>query len=61
MKFVKVPANGRVTIPKDLRKKLKLNPGTKITFIERDGFVFIQPLNRKYFDDVARPFIAERN
>lgn len=49
MKLIKVPANGRVTIPKDLRKKFNFKPGTKVVFIEKDGFVFIQPLNKTNF------------
>jgi len=42
MNLAKVSANGQVTVPVDIRKKLNLKEGDKIIFFERrDGEVVI--------------------
>ena len=42
MNLAKLSANGQVTIPAEIRKKLNLKKGDKILFIERsDGEVVI--------------------
>jgi len=42
MNLAKVSANGQVTVPVEIRRKLKLKEGDKIFFIERsDGEVVI--------------------
>ena len=41
MNLAKVSANGQVTVPVDIRKKLHLKEGDKLLFIERDGEIVI--------------------
>ena len=41
MNLAKVSANGQVTVPIDIRKKLHLKEGDKLLFIERDGEIVI--------------------
>ena len=41
MNLAKVSANGQVTVPVEIRKKLQLREGDKLLFIERDGEVVI--------------------
>ncbi len=43
-----IKSEGEITIPKEIRERLKLHPGDRINFImEADGRVYIQPLNIK--------------
>jgi len=41
MNLAKVSANGQVTVPVDIRKKLQLKEGDKLLFFERDGEIVI--------------------
>jgi AbrB family looped-hinge helix DNA binding protein len=45
-----VTVKGQVTIPKRIRKKLGIVPGTHIKFIEKKNTVIIQP------DEIPNPF-----
>ena len=38
-------SKGQITIPSDLRKKLHLQPGDKVTFEEKNGVITITPAN----------------
>jgi AbrB family looped-hinge helix DNA binding protein len=42
----KVTTRGRVTIPAELRKKLKIKPGTKIAFIDEGDGVRMLPVRK---------------
>ena len=41
MNLAKVSANGQVTVPVDIRRKLQLKEGDKLLFIERGGEIVI--------------------
>ena len=41
MNLAKVSANGQVTVPVEIRKKLHLKEGDKVLFTERDGEIVI--------------------
>jgi AbrB family looped-hinge helix DNA binding protein len=41
MNLAKVSANGQVTVPVEVRRKLKLKEGDKLLFLERDGEIVI--------------------
>ncbi|MDR1111236.1 MAG: AbrB/MazE/SpoVT family DNA-binding domain-containing protein [Deltaproteobacteria bacterium] len=41
MNLAKVSANGQVTVPVEIRRKLQLKEGDKLLFIERDGQIVI--------------------
>ncbi|NWF59443.1 MAG: type II toxin-antitoxin system PrlF family antitoxin [Fischerella sp.] len=46
MSITTITSKGQTTIPKEIRDKLNLRPGDRISFIvEADGRVYIQPLN----------------
>ncbi len=38
-----VTVKGQVTIPKIIRKKFGITPGTQISFMEKNNKVFLQP------------------
>lgn len=42
MDLAKVSANGQVTIPVEIRRKLNLKEGDKLLFIEQDGEIIIR-------------------
>lgn len=39
IELARVTSKGQITIPRDIRKKLKLKTGDKVIFIEEDGRV----------------------
>lgn len=41
MNLAKVSANGQVTVPIEIRRKLRLREGDKLLFIEREGEIVI--------------------
>ncbi|MDR1163587.1 MAG: AbrB/MazE/SpoVT family DNA-binding domain-containing protein [Candidatus Accumulibacter sp.] len=41
MNLAKVSANGQVTVPVEIRRRLQLKEGDKLLFIERDGRIVI--------------------
>ena len=64
MNLAKVSANGQVTVPSEIRKKLNLKEGDKILFFERsDGEVLINNASatsiinaQKAFEGSAKDF-----
>lgn len=43
MMSVRVQAKGQVTIPKEIRDKLNVQPGDLVVFVETDEGVMVQP------------------
>ncbi len=51
MSFATVTTKGQITIPKDIRKLLKLHTGDKIEIsVTEDGSAIIQPVSKKVDD-----------
>jgi AbrB family looped-hinge helix DNA binding protein len=44
---------GQVVIPRRLRRKYGMKPGTKVGFVDLDGELVIKPLTKEYFDSFA--------
>ena len=42
IEVAKITSKGQVTIPKAVRRKMHLNEGDKIMFLEQDGRVFVE-------------------
>jgi AbrB family looped-hinge helix DNA binding protein len=38
---MRVTTKGQVTIPQDIREKMKIRPGAEVDFIEKDGNVML--------------------
>jgi AbrB family looped-hinge helix DNA binding protein len=49
VKTTRVTTQGRITIPAALRKKYKLNPGTKVKFVVEGDGIRIVPAKKKKF------------
>jgi AbrB family looped-hinge helix DNA binding protein len=45
MELAKVTSKGQITIPRDIRDKMKLKTGDKILFFEENGKYFFQNSN----------------
>ena len=43
MMSVRVQAKGQVTIPKEIREKLNVQPGDLVVFVETDAGVMVKP------------------
>ncbi len=41
MEIAKITSKGQITIPIEIRKKLKLSEGDKVVFVEEDGRYFM--------------------
>jgi AbrB family looped-hinge helix DNA binding protein len=48
-----VRAKGMITLPASIRRKFGIKKGTKVAFIEEDGKLIMQPLNKDYFMKMA--------
>ena len=44
---------GQIVVPSKIRKKYGMTKGTKIAFIEQNGRLIIQPLDKDYFESLA--------
>ena len=40
---VRVQSKGQVTIPKEIREKLKIKPGDRVVFVDTEGGVIVKP------------------
>jgi AbrB family looped-hinge helix DNA binding protein len=44
---------GQILVPRRLRRKMNMKPGSKIAFIEKGDEITIKALNKEYFDSMA--------
>lgn len=43
-------AKGQIVVPRKIRRKMNLKPGTKIAFVEKGEDILIKPLDKSYFE-----------
>ena len=48
-----VTIKGQIVVPAKIRRKYGMKKGTKVAFIEQNGKVVIQPLDKSYFENFA--------
>lgn len=48
-----VSLKGQIIIPRKIRRKFGIKKGTKVAFIEQNGKLIIQPLDKSYFEGLA--------
>lgn len=53
METAVVTTKGQIVVPSKIRKKFGIKKGTRIAFIERDGKLIIQPLDKSYFESMT--------
>lgn len=59
METASVTSKGQLVIPVRLRRKYRIEPGTKILFVERDHEILIQPVTKEYVRSVCGLFKSE--
>jgi AbrB family looped-hinge helix DNA binding protein len=50
VEYATVKAKGQVVIPVDIRRKFRIDEGTRVAFLEEDGRLFIQPVTDEFID-----------
>lgn len=53
MEISRVADKGQIVVPAKIRRKFGIRKGTKIAFIESQGKLIVQPLNKGYFESIA--------
>jgi AbrB family looped-hinge helix DNA binding protein len=48
-----VTVKGQIVVPARIRRKFGIKRGTKVAFIEQNGKLMIQPLDKSYFEKLA--------
>jgi AbrB family looped-hinge helix DNA binding protein len=48
-----ITTKGQIVIPSKIRHKYGMKKGLKIAFIEQNGRILIQPLDKSYFESLA--------
>ena len=48
-----VTAKGQIVIPSLIRRHLNIKKGTRLTVIEKDNGIILQPMTREYFEKTA--------
>jgi AbrB family looped-hinge helix DNA binding protein len=49
----KMTIKGQIVVPSKIRRKYGMRKGTKVAFIEQQGKLLLQPLDKKYFEALA--------
>lgn len=50
IEYATVKAKGQVVIPIELRRRFRIDEGTKVAFLEEEGRLFIQPVTDEFID-----------
>ena len=48
-----ITIKGQIVIPAEIRQRLGLKKGTKISVEERNGEIVLRPMNREYFQRMS--------
>ncbi len=48
-----ITIKGQIVVPAKIRRKFGMKKGTKVAFIEQNGKLIIQPLDKTYFESLA--------
>jgi AbrB family looped-hinge helix DNA binding protein len=48
-----ITIKGQIVIPAEIRQRLGLKKGTKISVEERNGEIILRPMNREYFQRMS--------
>ena len=58
---ITVSASGRIIIPAQIRRRLKIKKGTPIHVAEEEDAIVLTPLTRRYFERMAGILKRRRN
>lgn len=43
-------SKGQIVVPRNIRRKMNIKPGTRIAFIEKGDEIIIKPFDKNYFE-----------
>lgn len=52
IEYATVKAKGQVVIPVDIRRKFRINEGTRVAFFEEEGRLFLQPVTDTFIEEM---------
>jgi AbrB family looped-hinge helix DNA binding protein len=50
--YATVKAKGQVVIPVDIRRRFRIEEGTRVAFLEEKGRLFLQPVTDEFIDSM---------
>jgi len=50
IEYATVKAKGQVVIPVELRRRFRIDEGTRVAFLEEEGRLFIQPVTDEFIE-----------
>jgi AbrB family looped-hinge helix DNA binding protein len=50
IEYATVKAKGQVVIPVDIRRRFRIDEGTRVAFLEEEGRLLIQPVTDQFID-----------
>ena len=53
METAVVTTKGQIVIPVKIRRRYGIKNGSKVAFIEQEGKLMVQPLDKDYFNNLA--------
>ena len=59
MELARLTSKGQITIPIEIRKKLKLKEGDKVFFIEEDGRIIFQNASLAALSNIQNEMVGE--
>jgi len=59
IEYATVKAKGQVVIPVDVRRRFRIDEGTRVAFLEEEGRLFIQPVTDDFIEGM-RGILAGR-
>jgi len=59
MELAKITIRGRITIPKEIRKRLSVKDGDKVVFVEENGRIIMENASINALRDAQNAFVGE--
>lgn len=59
MELAKVTSKGQITIPVEIRKRLRIKDGDKVLFIEDDGRIYMMNSSMDTLRETQKAFVGE--
>ena len=59
LRYSKVTAQGRISVPAEIRRKLGIGPGSVLEWDEQDEKVFVRKVGRYSFEDIHRALFSK--
>ena len=50
IEYATVKAKGQVVIPVDIRRRFRIDTGTRVAFLEEEGRLVVQPVTDEFID-----------